>query len=127
MRCRAGAARIRYHAPQSRSGSMRRIMVGIKRVIDYNVRVRVRPDGTGVVTDGVKMSANPFDSIALEEALRIRERGGADEVLVVSIGPDDTQQQLRNALAMGADRAILVKSDQPMEPPAVARVLLAFV
>jgi electron transfer flavoprotein beta subunit len=106
---------------------MRRILVALKRVIDYNVRVRVRPDGSGVVTDGVKMSINPFDEIALEEALRIRERGGADEVLAVSVGPDDTQQQLRNALAMGADRAILVKSDQPMEPPAVARVLLAFV
>lgn len=106
---------------------MRRILVALKRVIDYNVRVRVRPDGSGVVTDGVKMSINPFDEIALEEALRIRERGGADEVLAVSVGPDDTQQQLRNALAMGADRAILVKSDQPVEPPAVARILLAFV
>jgi electron transfer flavoprotein beta subunit len=106
---------------------MRRILVALKRVIDYNVRVRVRPDGSGVVTDGVKMSINPFDEIALEEALRIRERGGADEVLAVSIGPDDTQQQLRNALAMGADRAILVKTDQPLEPPAVARLLLAFI
>ena len=106
---------------------MRRILVALKRVIDYNVRVRVRPDGSGVVTDGVKMSINPFDEIALEEALRIRERGGADEVLAVSIGPDDTQQQLRNALAMGADRAILVKSGQPVEPPAVARVLLSFI
>ena len=95
---------------------MRRILVGIKRVIDYNVRVRVRPDGTGVVTDGVKMSINPFDEIALEEALRIRERGAADEVVAISIGPDDTQQQLRNALAMGADRAILVKCEQPVEP-----------
>jgi electron transfer flavoprotein beta subunit len=106
---------------------MRRILVALKRVIDYNVRVRVRPDGSGVVTDGVKMSINPFDEIALEEALRIRERGGAEEVLAVSIGPDDTQQQLRNALAMGADRAILVKCSQPLEPPAVARVLLAFI
>jgi electron transfer flavoprotein beta subunit len=106
---------------------MRRILVGIKRVIDYNVRVRVRPDGTGVVTDGVKMSANPFDSIALEEALRIRERGGADEVLAVSIGPSEAQQQLRDALAMGADRAILVKADAAVEPPAVARVLLELV
>ena len=103
---------------------MRRILVGIKRVIDYNVRVRVRPDHTGVVTDGVKMSANPFDSIALEEALRLRERGEADEVLAVSVGPNEAQQQLRDALAMGADRAILVKSDAPLEPPAVARVLL---
>jgi electron transfer flavoprotein beta subunit len=106
---------------------MRRILVGIKRVIDYNVRVRVRPDGAGVVTDGVKMSINPFDEIALEEALRIRERGEADEVVAISIGPDDTQQQLRNALAMGADRAILVKSDQPLEPPAVARVFLKLI
>jgi len=106
---------------------MRRILVGIKRVIDYNVRVRVRPDGTGVVTDGVKMSANPFDSIALEEALRLRERGEADEVLAVSVGPTEAQQQLRDALAMGADRAILVKADATLEPLAVARALLALV
>jgi electron transfer flavoprotein beta subunit len=106
---------------------MRRILVALKRVIDYNVRVRVRPDGSGVVTDGVKMSINPFDEIALEEALRIRERGGTDEVVAISIGPDDTQQQLRNALAMGADRAILVKTDLTMEPPAVARILLSLV
>jgi len=104
---------------------MRRILVGIKRVIDYNVRVRVRPDGTGVVTDGVKMSANPFDSIALEEALRLRERGEADEVLAVSVGPMEAQQQLRDALAMGADRAILVKADATLEPLAVARAFLA--
>ncbi len=103
---------------------MRRILVGLKRVIDFNVRVRVRPDGTGVVTDGVKMSANPFDSIALEEALRLRERGEADEVVAVSVGPAESQQQLRDALAMGADRAILVKCDAAPEPPAVARVLL---
>ena len=106
---------------------MRRILVGIKRVIDSNVRVRVKPDGSGVVTDGVKMSANPFDSIALEEALRLRERGEADEVLAVSIGPNEAQQQLRDALAMGADRAILVKSDAALEPPAVARTLLELV
>jgi len=102
---------------------MRRILVGVKRVIDYNVRVRVRPDGTGVVTEGVKMSANPFDSIALEEALRLKERGEADEVLAVSIGPAEAQQQLRDALAMGADRAILVKCDAALEPLAVARIL----
>ncbi|MEX2150564.1 MAG: electron transfer flavoprotein subunit beta/FixA family protein [Steroidobacteraceae bacterium] len=106
---------------------MRRILVALKRAIDFNVRVRVRPDGKGVVTDGVKMSTNPFDEIALEEALRIRERGGADEVVAISIGPDEAQQQLRNALAMGADRAILVKTDQPIEPPAIARALLVFV
>jgi len=106
---------------------MRRILVGVKRVIDFNVRVRVRPDGSGVVTDGVKMSANPFDSIALEEALRLRERGEADEVVAVSVGPAESQQQLRDALAMGADRAILVKSDTAIEPLAVARVLLELV
>jgi electron transfer flavoprotein beta subunit len=106
---------------------MRRILVALKRAIDFNVRVRVRPDGKGVVTDGVKMSTNPFDEIALEEALRIRERGGADEVVAISIGPDEAQQQLRNALAMGADRAILVRTDLAIGPPAVARALLVFV
>ena len=106
---------------------MRKILVGLKRVIDYNVRVRVRPDGSGVVTDGVKLSANPFDEIALEEAIRIRERGDADEVIVASIGPEEVQQQLRNALAMGADRAILVKADASVEPTAVARALLKLV
>ncbi|MGQ0384474.1 MAG: electron transfer flavoprotein subunit beta/FixA family protein [Gammaproteobacteria bacterium] len=104
---------------------MQKILVGIKRVVDYNVRVRVRPDGAGVVTDGVKMSINPFDEIALEEAIRIRERGQADEVVAVSLGPDDIQAQLRNALAMGADRAILVRTELALEPPAVARALLA--
>jgi electron transfer flavoprotein beta subunit len=102
-------------------------MVGVKRVVDYNVRVRVKPDGTGVVTEGVKMSINPFDEIALEEALRIKERGLADEVLVVSIGPADTQQQLRTALAMGADRALLVQTDSPVQPLSAARAILALV
>src|SRR5512134_1878908 len=102
-------------------------MVGVKRVVDYNVRVRVKPDNSGVVTEGVKMSINPFDEIALEEALRIRERGAADEVLVVCLGPDDAQQQLRTALAMGADRAILVKAGDPVEPLAVARTFLKLV
>jgi len=106
---------------------MRKIMVCVKRVIDYNVRVRVKPDGTGVVTDGVKMSINPFDEIALEEALRIRERGEATEVLAVSIGPDDAQQQLRTALAMGADRAILVKQEGILDPLVVAQAFLALV
>ena len=87
---------------------MKRILVGIKRVVDYNVRIRVKPDGSGVVTDGVKMSINPFDEIALEEALRIKERGGAEEVVVATVGPADCQQQLRTALAMGADRALHV-------------------
>jgi electron transfer flavoprotein beta subunit len=102
------------------------ILVGIKRVIDYSVRVRVRPDGSGVVTDGVKMSINPFDEIALEEALRIRERGLAQEVIAVGIGPADAQQQLRSALAMGADRALLVQVDGAMVAPlTAARVFLA--
>ena len=87
---------------------MEKILVCIKRVIDYNVKIRVKPDETGVVTEGVKMSINPFDEIALEEALRIKESGNASEVIIVSIGPDDSQQQLRTGLAMGADRAILV-------------------
>ena len=106
---------------------MGRILVGIKRVVDYNVRVRVKPDGTGVVTDGVKMSVNPFDEIALEEALRIKERGGASEVVIVSVGPADTQQQLRTGLAMGADRAILVQTDSVIEPLTAAKVFLKLI
>ena len=80
---------------------MEKILVGLKRVVDYNVRVRVKKDGSGVETDGVKMSINPFDEIALEEALRIRERGEASEVIVISVGSADAQQQLRTGLAMG--------------------------
>ncbi|HEY6645453.1 electron transfer flavoprotein subunit beta/FixA family protein [Povalibacter sp.] len=106
---------------------MSKILVGLKRVVDYNVRVRVKPDGTGVVTEGVKMSINPFDEIALEEALRIKEKGGATEVIVASIGPTDTQQQLRTGLAMGADRAILVQSDAAVEPLAAARIFLKLI
>ncbi|HYM34053.1 MAG TPA: electron transfer flavoprotein subunit beta/FixA family protein [Steroidobacteraceae bacterium] len=106
---------------------MSKILVCLKRVIDYNVRVRVKPDNTGVVTDGVKMSINPFDEIALEEALRIKERGGATEVIVASIGPADTQQQLRTGLAMGADRAILVQSDVPVEPLTAARTFVKLI
>jgi electron transfer flavoprotein beta subunit len=104
-----------------------KILVGIKRVVDYNVRVRVLPDGSGVDTDGVKMSVNPFDEIALEEALRLREAGKAEEVVVVSIGSDAAQQQLRTGLAMGADRAILVNTDQPLQPLSVARVFHALI
>jgi electron transfer flavoprotein beta subunit len=106
---------------------MKRILVGIKRVVDYNVRIRVKPDGSGVVTDGVKMSINPFDEIALEEALRIKERGGAEEVVVATIGPADCQQQLRTALAMGADRALHIQADGVVEPLVVARLLLKLV
>jgi electron transfer flavoprotein beta subunit len=107
---------------------MSTILVGIKRVIDYSVRVRVKPDGSGVVTDGVKMSINPFDEIALEEALRIKERGLVSEVIAVGIGPAEAQQQLRSALAMGADRAVLVQVDgTPVAPLTAARVFLKLV
>jgi electron transfer flavoprotein beta subunit len=106
---------------------MKRILVGIKRVVDYNVRIRVKPDGSGVITDGVKMSINPFDEIALEEALRIKERGGAEEVVIATIGPADCQQQLRTALAMGADRALHVQADGVIEPLVVARVLVKLI
>ena len=102
---------------------MEKILVGLKRAIDYNVRVRVKSDGTGVETDGVKMSINPFDEIALEQALRIKESGGANEVIAVSIGPSDCQQQLRTGLAMGADRAILIKTDTPLGSLSRARAL----
>ncbi|MDH3533077.1 MAG: electron transfer flavoprotein subunit beta/FixA family protein [Gammaproteobacteria bacterium] len=106
---------------------MEKILVGLKRVVDYNVRVRVKSDGSGVETDGVKMSINPFDEIALEEALRIKERGDASEVIVVSIGSSDSQQQLRTGLAMGADRAILVVGDGSTDAITRARALLELV
>lgn len=106
---------------------MDKILVGLKRVVDYNVRVRVKGDGSGVETDGVKMSINPFDEIALEEALRIKERGDAAEVVVVSIGTSEAQQQLRTGLAMGADRAILVETDGGTDALSRARALLEIV
>lgn len=105
----------------------RRILVAIKRVVDYNVRIRVKPDGSGVMLDGVKLSINPFDQIAIEEALRIKERGRADEVVITTIAPADAQATLRNALAMGAQRALHVVADAPLEPLAAARVLLKLV
>lgn len=104
-----------------------KILVGIKRVVDYNVRVRVRSDGSGVETDGVKMSINPFDEIALEEALRIKEAGNAEEVIVASIGSNACEQQLRTGLAMGADRAIRVDHDGPLQPLSVAKAFLGLV
>jgi electron transfer flavoprotein beta subunit len=106
---------------------MNKIVVCLKRVVDYNVRVRVNPDGSGMMLDGVKMSINPFDEIALEEALRIRERGEADEVIAVSLGKSECQQQLRTGLAMGADRAILIETELALEPLAVARALKALI
>jgi len=101
--------------------------VGLKRVVDYNVRVRIRSDGSGVETDGVKMSINPFDEIALEEALRMKERGEANEVVVVSIGGSEYQQQLRTGLAMGADRAILVETAESVNPLTGARIFLELI
>ena len=106
---------------------MEKILVGLKRVIDYNVRVRVSPDNSCVETNGVKMSINPFDEIALEEALRIKERGEASEIIVVTVGPPEAQQQLRTGLAMGADRAILVETLTPVSPLMTARIFLALV
>lgn len=101
-----------------------KILVGIKRVVDFNVRIRVRSDGSGVDTDGVKMSINPFDEIALEQALRIREAGDAEEVIVVSLGGSECQQQLRTGLAMGADRAIHIDTAENLQPLTIARAFL---
>lgn len=100
-----------------------KILVPVKRVVDYNVKIRVKPDGSGVDLANVKMSMNPFDEISVEEALKIRERGEATEVVVVSIGPAKAEDTLRTALAMGADRAVLVETDDMVEPLAVAKIL----
>ncbi|WP_126173177.1 electron transfer flavoprotein subunit beta/FixA family protein [Altericroceibacterium xinjiangense] len=102
-----------------------KILVPVKRVLDYNVRPRVKPDGSGVDLANVKMSMNPFDEIAVEEAIRLKEKGVADEIVAVSIGPAKAQETLRTALAMGADRAILVEIDQDVEPLGVAKILKA--
>jgi electron transfer flavoprotein beta subunit len=101
------------------------VMVGIKRVVDYNVRVRVKPDGSGMATSGLKMSINPFDEIAIEAALRLKESGAFAQVILVTIGPADAEQQLRTGLAMGADKAIRVDSPAALEPLTVARALHA--
>ncbi|WP_391349428.1 electron transfer flavoprotein subunit beta/FixA family protein [Azospirillum sp. A23] len=104
-----------------------KILVPVKRVVDYNVKIRVKADGSGVETANVKMSMNPFDEIAVEEAVRCKEAGKATEIVVVSVGPTQAQETLRTALAMGADRAILVQTDVTTEPLAVAKVLKALV
>ena len=104
-----------------------KILVPVKRVIDYNVKVRVKPDGSGVDLANVKMSMNPFDEISVEEALRLKEAGKASEVIVVSVGPQQATETLRTGLAMGADRGILVKTDELTEPLAVAKILKAIV
>ncbi|HMQ94539.1 MAG TPA: electron transfer flavoprotein subunit beta/FixA family protein [Amaricoccus sp.] len=100
-----------------------RVLVPVKRVVDFNVKIRVKADGSGVDLANVKMSMNPFDEIAVEEAIRLKEAGKADEVVAVSIGPAQAQETLRTALAMGADRAILIKVDGTAEPLAVAKLL----
>ena len=104
-----------------------KILVAVKRVIDYNVKIRVKSDNTGVETANVKMSMNPFDEIAVEEALRMKEAGQAEEVVAVSIGVQQCQETIRTALAMGADRGVLVKSEDALEPLHVAKILKAVV
>ncbi|MEM5515879.1 electron transfer flavoprotein subunit beta/FixA family protein [Henriciella sp. AS95] len=104
-----------------------KVLVPVKRVIDYNVKVRVKSDQSGVDLANVKMSMNPFDEISVEEAVRLKEKGAAEEVVVVSIGPQQAQETLRTALAMGADRGILVKTDDTVEPLAVAKILKGIV
>jgi electron transfer flavoprotein beta subunit len=104
-----------------------KVLVPVKRVIDFNVKVRVKVDQSGVDLANVKMSMNPFDEIAVEEAVRLKEKGKAKEVVVVSIGPQQASETIRTALAMGADRGILVKADQMVEPLAVAKILRAIV
>ena len=102
-----------------------KLLVAVKRVIDFNVKPRVKADGTGVDLANVKMSMNPFDEIAVEEAIRLKEKGVASEIVAVSIGPAKAQETLRTALAMGADRAILIETDEAVEPLAVAKILKA--
>ena len=98
-------------------------LVAVKRVIDYNVKIRVKQDNSGVEKENVKMSMNPFDEIAVEEAIRLKEKNLINEIVVVSIGSDNVQETIRSALAMGADRGILVKTDNELEPLAVAKIL----
>jgi electron transfer flavoprotein beta subunit len=104
-----------------------KILVPVKRVVDYNVKIRVRPDGSGVELANVKMSMNPFDEIAVEEAIRLREAGKASEIIAVSVGPAQAGETIRTALAMGADRGILVKTDSTIEPLAIAKILKALI
>ena len=104
-----------------------KVLVGVKRVVDYNVKVRVRADGTGVETANVKMSMNPFDEIAVEEAIRMKEAGTADEIVAVSMGVRQCQETIRTALAMGADRGIHVTTDEELQPLAVAKLFKALV
>ena len=104
-----------------------KLLVAVKRVIDFNVKPRVKMDGSGVDLANVKMSMNPFDEIAVEEAIRLKEKAGATEIVVVSVGPQKAQETIRTALAMGADRGILVQTDDEVEPLAVAKILAKIV
>jgi electron transfer flavoprotein beta subunit len=104
-----------------------KVLVAVKRVVDYNVKIRVKSDQTGVETQNVKMSMNPFDEIAVEEGVRLKEAGTADELIAISIGPSQSQETIRTALAMGADRGILVEADADIEPLGVAKCLKAVV
>src|SRR6476660_672963 len=104
-----------------------KVLVPVKRVVDYNVKIRVKADGSGVELANVKMSMNPFDEIGVEEAVRLKEAGKATEIIAVSVGPQSAQETLRTALAMGADRAILVQTDTPLQPLGVAKALKAVV
>ena len=104
-----------------------KVLVAVKRVVDYNVKIRVKADNTGVEPANVKMSMNPFDEIAVEEALRLKEAGKAEEVVAVSMGIDRCQETIRTALAMGADRGILVETDEELQPLAVAKLLVKLV
>lgn len=100
----------------------RRVLVGVKRCIDYNVKIRVKPDNTGVLTQNVKFSMNPFDEIAVTEAVKMKKEGGFEEIVAVSVGPKECQETIRRALAMGADRGIHVETDEELQPIAVARI-----
>jgi len=104
-----------------------KVLVPVKRVVDYNVKIRVKADGSGIELANVKMSMNPFDEISIEEAIRLKEAGTATEIIAVSIGPQQAQETIRTALAMGADRGILVKTDELVEPLAVAKILKAII
>ncbi len=121
-----GAVPIIQQQSQETAEAMK-LLVPVKRVVDYNVKVRVKADGTGVETANVKMSMNPFDEIAVEEAVRLKEKGVATEIVAVSCGPTACQEQIRTALAMGADRGILVEHDGVLEPLAVAKLLKAII
>jgi electron transfer flavoprotein beta subunit len=108
-------------------GELMKALVAVKRVVDYNVKIRVKPDNSGVELQNVKMSMNPFDEIAVEEAVRLKEAGTIEEVIAVSIGPSQAQETIRTALAMGADRGILVETDDEVQPLAVAKILKGLV